>query len=529
MKRLMCLVITLIITFIAFYLFLPAINPTCISFWLFVMFIIIVYSISHFLFVDTNVEIIVKKGEENFNKLLLLFFCLIPIAIIIIDIIVSPLFNSKSYSNRIKVDENGNFTEDFEEVDFNKLALIDRDSSEKLGDRVMGQMPDYVSQFYVSSEYRQINYNDEIIRVTNLEYDGLIKWINNRKKGITAYITVNSVTGEAKLVQLDKGIKYTKSAFFSEDLKRKLRFSYPTEIFGSAKFEINNEGNPYWIVPTYSYSGISMKKKVTGAIIFDAITGKSEKKSLEDVPEWVDNVYDANLVISQVNDWGTYKHGFFNSVFSQKNVVNTTEGYNYLVMNDDVYLYTGITSVLTDESNIGFILTNLRTGDTTYYRVAGAEEYSAMSSATGQVQQMGYVSTFPLLINLNNKPTYLVSLKDAAGLVKMYAFIDVADYQKVVVTNSSEGIVNASINYLNKYSDVVSEDLLKTEEITVKEINVAVKNNNTFYYIKDENGKKYILNISLSDNLPFLKVEDKINVSYLKEKDIIEVIKVVYE
>ena len=527
-RKIRSLIITIIVGLLVFYIFLPPINPTSLQFWIYLLFILGVYFIQDFL-TDPNPNTIIRKNKKEVDKKYSYFFLplvLIPISIIIINFILSPVFNSKSYSKRIKIDENGDFNEGIEEVDFNKLALIDRDSSQKLGDRVMGQMPEYVSQFYVSSEYRQINYNDEIIRVTNLEYDGLIKWLNNRKKGITGYITVNSVTGESKLVQLEKGIKYTPSAYFGEDLKRKLRFTYPTTIFGKAKFEIDNESHPYWIVPTYSYTGISQKTKVTGAIILDAVTGKSEKKSIKDIPDWVDNIYDASLVINQVNDWGTYKNGFFNSVFSQKNVVNTTEGYNYLAMKDDVYLYTGITSVLTDESNIGFILTNLRTGDTTYYPVAGAEEYSAMSSAEGQVQQMGYKSTFPLLINLNNKPTYLVSLKDAAGLVKMYGFVDVADYQKVSVTDASEGIVNASINYLNKYSDEIDQELLVNKEITIKNISNAIKNNVTYYYIKDTEDKKYIANINISDELPFLRENDVINISYLKEKDITEIIKI---
>ena len=328
------------------------------------------------------------------------------------------------------------------------LPLLDRDSSEKLGDRVMGQMSELVSQFYVSDEYTQINYNNDIVRVTPLEYAGLIKWFSNRKDGVKAYITVNSVDGESELIKLKKGMKYMPSAYFNENLERKLRFSYPTTIFGEYNFEIDNEGNPYWIIPTIKYTGVGLKTKITGVIIFDPITGKSNKYSIDKIPTWVDNAFDANLVIEQVDNWGTYRNGFFNSVFGQKNVVNTTDGYNYLAVNDDIYMYTGITSVLADESNLGFILTNMRTGKTTFYSVPGAEEYSAMSSAEGQVQQMKYTSTFPLLINLNNKPTYLVSLKDDAGLVKMYGFIDVKDYQKVVVTDASDGIEKAAENYL---------------------------------------------------------------------------------
>ena len=314
------------------------------------------------------------------------------------------------------------------------------------------------------------------------------------------------------------------SAHFNEKLRRKLRFSYPTDIFGESRFEIDNEGHPYWITPVIKYTGISNRERVVGAVILDPTTGESQKYDLKDIPAWVDNVYYADLVIDMVNNWGEYQGGFFNSFIGQKNVTNTTTGYNYLALNDDVYLYTGITSVVSDESNLGFILTNLRTGETKYYDVPGAEEYSAMESAKGQVQQMNYDSTFPLLINLNNKPTYLVSLKDNAGLVKMYAFIDVQDYQKVVVTDASEGINKAALNYLQRYGDNSKESNIVTEkDITVKTITSSVKDGNTWYYITDTTGKKYKAKITLSDNLPFISNGDKLKVYFLEDKEIIEI------
>jgi hypothetical protein len=249
----------------------------------------------------------------------------------------------------------------------------------------------------------------------------------------------------------------------------------------------------------------------------------SKKYKTEDIPSWVDVAYSADLIIEQVDDWGTYKNGFLNSIFGQKNVVNTTEGYNYLAMNDDVYLYTGITSVVSDESNLGFILTNMRTGETKYYKVAGAEEYSAMNSAEGQVQDMGYKSTFPLLINLNGKPTYLVSLKDSNGLVKMYGFIDVVDYQKVVVTDSSKGIIAAKNNYLKGVKSEAKDEELVIEEIEVSKIYNTVINGYTYYYIETKN-KKFKLSITLSDTLPFVNNGDKIKIGYYdSDNTIIEV------
>ena len=207
-------------------------------------------------------------------------------------------------------------------------------------------------------------------------------------------------------------------------------------------------------------------------------------------------------------------------------VVNTTDGYNYLAMNDDIYLYTGITSIVADESNLGFILTNMRTKETSFYSAPGAEEYSAMASAEGAVQQMHYTSTFPLLINLNNKPTYLVSLKDDAGLVKMYGFVDVEDYQKVVITDSSKGIEAAAKNYLGDATITPSEEALTIKTITIKTIKDVTINGNSYFYLTDEDNKRYKVSITTSDNLPFLKVGSNIKIGYIVESDIITINKI---
>lgn len=522
------IVLTIIFALIVFYITLPPLNIHDASFWFYLLFIFVFYKFIGLANI-TSVRDFIVTNTNDFRKQSISVLVVMGIFVLIVltNIIVSPLFNAKSYSKRITIDESKTFTDDISEVNFNALPLLDKDSSQKLGDRVMGQMPELVSQFSVSDLYTQINYNNDIIRVTPLEYASIIKWFTNRSDGVKGYITVNSVNGEANLIKLDKGMKYMPSALFNEKLERKLRFSYPTEIFDEANFEIDNEGNPYWIVPTVTYKGVGVKKEITGVIILDPITGSSKKYKVEDVPTWVDHVYKADLIIEQVDDWGQYQDGYLNSIFGQKGVVMTTEGYNYTVMNDDVYLYTGITSVVSDESNIGFILCNMRTKETHFYSVAGAKEYSAMDSAEGQVQQMKYESSFPLLINLNGKPTYLMSLKDNAGLVKMYAFVDVADYQKVVVTDSSLGIETAANNYLTTTIGEYSEDTLVNKDITISKINMALINGNSYYYIIDTNGQKYKVLINVgSDILPFLDNGSVINISYAKEEEIIDILKI---
>ena len=527
-SKLFSIIGTLLFGFIYFYIALPAINIHTYEFWFFLTLLVLCYlvltnitSTKELITGKTTLPRAIKK-----NKVLLIIPA-IYVLIALFNFIGSPLFNAKKYASRITINDSSSFTEDVSKVDFTKLPLLDKDSSRQLGDRVMGQMSDLVSQFNVSDLYTQINYNGKIVRVTPLDYADFIKWMTNKKQGVSGYITVDSTNGESKLVRLENGMKYVESGYFNDYLYRKLRFDYPFSSFGRISFEIDEEGHPYWIVPVMKYKFIELRREVSDVIIFDPITGESKKMSVSEVPSWVDMVYFADLIIEEVDDWGNYNKGFFNSIFGQKNVVNTTEGYNYLAMNDDIYLYTGITSIVSDESNLGFILTNMRTKETVFYKVPGAEEYSAMASAEGAVQHLGYISTFPLLINLNNKPTYLVSLKDDAGLVKMYGFVDVTDYQKVVVTDSSKGIIVAAHNYLGDEKTELSNDDLTIKEIVIKRISNAIIDGNTYYYILDENNQKYKVSISVSDNLPFLTNGSKIKIGYALE-DKITVINKIY-
>ena len=529
-KVLISVIISAVYALVMYYLTFPAINIHNFSFWVYVIGVLIVFNVFNSVILLGNKVSELFQGKKKKTSLkslsVVVTIPIIIVLIIMINICLSPVFNSKEYYKRIEV-EDGDFTTEIKEVDFSKLPLLDRDSSLKIGDRTMGQMSELVSQFIVSDQYTQINYNNEIIRVTPLEYSSLIKWITNRNSGIKGYITVNSTTGEAKLKKMDKGMKYAPSAYFNENLYRKLQFSYPTLNFDSVNFEIDNDGNPYWIASVVKYAGVGLRRDVTGVVIFNPINGKSKYYDVDKVPSWVDHVYEADLILEQVSDWGRYKNGFLNSIITQKGVVETTEGYNYLAQDDDIYLYTGITSVISDESNIGFILTNMRTKQTKFYGVAGAEEYSAMDSAKGQVQQMNYNSTFPLLINLNDRPTYLVSLKDNAGLVKMYAFVDVVDYQKVVVTDSSEGIIKASENYLNDIGEAETSTNLKEKEITVSNIKTVIIDGNTFYYFMDEYEQKYKVSIKADKNrLPFLNEGDTIKIKYKKEADVITIFKI---
>ena len=441
-------------------------------------------------------------------------------AIIILMIVASViglrLFNASRYRDLITL-TNADFAADVAEVNMSHIPVVDKDTASRLGSRKLGEMTDLVSQFEIQNNYTQINYKGSPYRVTPLAYADPIKWLTNQSKGLPAYITVNMVNQETNLVWLESGMKYSPSEYFFRNIYRYIRFKYPTKMFETVSFEIDDNGIPYWVAPTINYRiGWWDGKDINGAVLVNAVTGESSYYEKQDVPQWIDQLYDSNLIITQLDDNGLFQNGFFNSIFGQRNVRRTTYGYNYMAINDDVYLYTGMSSVTSDESNIGFVLVNLRTKETKFYTVPGATELSAMGSAEGQVQHLGYKSTFPLLLNISDRPTYFISLKDAAGLVKMYAFVDVEQYQ---IVGTGQTIDEAKANYrevLNLEDVVVVEEQETTEYTgTIDAIASAVVSGNTCYYFTlTGNDQVYTAYIGTYEKLPFLQAGDRVRFTY---------------
>lgn len=516
---------------VAYFVILPPINPMALSFWFFFGPAVII-----------PLVILIQSAalKNGFNKGKSLW----PILVVILAVgvffggmvLTSPVFNSSGFANRINV-VTASFEEDIKPVDFDNLPLLDKASSQKVGDRVVGQIAELVSQFNVSDEYSLINYNGKIVRVTPLEHIDFYKYMGNRN-GTAGYVLVDCTTGEAQLVRTEDGLKYLPSSYLFKNLNRHVQIHYPFCILGETSFEIDENGTPFWIIQTMKYAWVNVRPAVSGVITCNAITGELAKYSIGEVPAWIDNVVDAHLVIDEINSWGTYKGGYVNSQFSQKNVVQATDGYTYITHDDDVFMYTGITSVASDESNIGFMMVNLRTHEARYYAVPGAEEYSAMDSAKGAVQEKNYTSTFPLLINLDGRPTYLLSLKDSADLVKMYAFVDVQDYQKVYVSDAGKGIKYAAEEYLKMLKgssepdptpvnpqDPTDPATLKTDTITIQNITSVIVDNNTVFIVVSTYNKKYeiVANVDLTV-VPFLKEGDTLQVVYYEGENELNIV-----
>ena len=515
-------IVTAIFGFL-YYLLLPAISLQSIGFWLFL--------IAYFLCVG-GISMIAGSAIEYetdlFGKITMGLAGLLLVIFLGGLFFGSDLFTAHSLAN-VYGDENikeEDIPTYFATLD--NIPLTDKDTAYNLAIRQMGSLNgDEVSQFELhnsySSTYKGISY-----RVAPLGYAGFFQWNNNKDTGIPAYISVNMTNQNAEINRLDKTIKYGPSEFFGRDLKRHLRKDYPNDIFDESSFELDEDGNPYWITPVIKPTvGMFNGDDVVSVIVTNAVTGENEKYALDKTPSWIDNVYPSYLIIQQYDWYGSYQSGFWNSIFGKKNAVVTTEGYNYVPKGDDVYIYTGVTSLVADESNIGFIVVNKRTKETTYYKYAGAEEYSAMSSAEGVVQQFGYTATFPLLVNVEGVPTYYLALKDTSGLVKSYALINVKDYQIVVAEKTLKATLE---NYLIAIGKKTEADVSDPEDVTKPEVNTnydteiegvieTIKtgdiDGNTYFYIKLENDERYFkISLANSELVIMANAGDRILIEY---------------
>ena len=513
------IVLSAFLIFAVFYVMLPAINlkdRTFITFLIICIGIVLVVNffsyVLAFLSSIGDKSVSFKDGVERPLKYGLGLAAALVVLSIVATVIGIPFFNANRYRDLITITD-GDFAADVAELNMSQIPVVDRDTASRLGSRKLGEMTELVSQFEIASNYTQINYKGSPYRVTPLRYADPVKWLFNMRTGLPAYITVDMVTQETNLVWLEEGMKYSPSEYFFRNIYRHLRFHYPTKIFDTVSFEIDDDGTPYWVAPTIDYRiGWWDGTDINGAVLVNAVTGESKYYPKDEVPQWIDQLYTSDLIITQLDDNGKYQNGFLNSIFGQRNVRRTTYGYNYLAINDDVYLYTGMSSVTADESNIGFVLVNLRTKETKFYTVPGATEYSAMESAEGQVEDLNYTATFPLLPNVSNRPTYFVSPKDAAVLVKMYAFVDVEQYQ---IVGTGQTIDEARRNYrqaLNlEDAEIALESADEPVSGTIEEIYAVVVSGNTVYYFTLTGDETiYTASITSNERLPFMKSGDRV-------------------
>ncbi|MGB7595015.1 MAG: CvpA family protein [Erysipelotrichaceae bacterium] len=503
------LVIVVLLALVIDYVTLPAYNLQNSGIYMLFAFYFIAFGVLNFLFSQRFSTLV--RNSVAIGALLVVF-------VVVMSLLGSELINSRKYRDQIVITEKTDFSSNFSAIALNRIPVVDKATAIQLGDKQIGKVQGLGSQYNIDPTYTLVSTPTNILRVSPLEYQDIIKWFNNRDTGIPDYIRVNvNDASDVSMVALAKGMKYVPSAFFDQDLLRHVRFKYRTAILQDFSFEVDDSGKPYYVLSVVQPKiGLFGGKDAIGVIVVDPVDGSMNKYDLASVPAWVDRVQPTELAWAQIDNWGYYVHGFWNTIFGQKDMIQTTAGYNYVSINGSTYVFSGMTSVGADKSIVGFSLINLHTKKADFYRIGGADEASAMSSAQGQVQHLGYVATFPVLLNVEKQPTYFISLKDQEGLVKMYAFVAVTDYSLVGVGDTVAAAQVAYINKLNEKGVIEGSTQLKTVEAKITAIDVAIVGGNSNYYLRLEGVNKLLIApIGISSELAISKVGDTVKVTYL--------------
>jgi hypothetical protein len=498
-KTLIVLIAVLVaIIAIAYWWFHPPINIHSSDLWVFLAIFVILPSFITFRTISRSYATGDGKRERSEKKAARFkHLSWVPVAVAVVGIVGAVASysiwpgNAEKYASLLHV-EDSDFASDIQEVDYNSIPVIDKESSVLLGNRTLGEIPEYVSQFEISNIYSQINYQGRPVRVSPLEYADLFKWFYNKDTGVPAYVLVDMASQDTQVVRLDQPIYYVDSEPLERNIDRYVQLKYPFYMFEEKSFEIDEDGTPWWICPVQDRTiGLFGGETISRVVLVNASTGETQDYAIGDVPQWVDRAYPSDLVVQQYNWYGSLKGGWLNSWLGQSGVVQTTPGtdgntgYNYIAKDDDVWLYSGVTSATADNAIVGFVLVNQRTAETHYYSVAGATEESAMKSAEGQVQNLGYHASFPLLLNINGQPTYFMALKDDAGLAKKFAMIDIQRYQNVAIGDT---VADCQKSYkallaTNGAVGAVDESSLQKADGQIRTISQAVVDSNTHFYL----------------------------------------------
>lgn len=549
LKIIICIIGTVIGAAVAYYFMLPPLNFKSTDTY---MYLGVVAAIFIGLLFLTSGAMAKPEYVEYVKKKSIVPIILIAVLVVVVAVgmvISSVFFRAKTYSKIIDVDESKSFASDIQDADFSSVPVLDNAAASVLANRTLGDLASIgkVSQFEVSNQFTQINYKNNPVKLTTLAYGDVFKWLKNTSTGLPGYVVVNMVTQKAELVTLTEGeyIRYSTNEHFSKYLMRHVRFAYPTYIFDTPRFEIDEEGRPYWLCPVLDKTiGLFGGTDVKGIIIVDAVSGEMTEYSVDEVKnsaelQWIDGIYSENLLVEQFNYYGQYQKGFINSVLGQDGVRMATQGQNFLAQGDDVYMYTGVTSAGNDQAIIGFVLINMRTKDASFYDVSGATENSAQISAQGAVQDYNYKATFPILLNISGQPTYFMTLKDSGDLVKRYAMVNVQNYQVVVTGEKISECTEAYVNSLKQNNINIKVDIDKIEDATenagneenneqvellkvkgvVSDIRTAVIDGNSVYFIElDESGVYYSIKAADAENVVIMNIGDKVTVSYAESE-----------
>lgn len=522
MKKPLAIITIIIIAFLFFYFGMPVINYGFLKLPVMLLLLTILAIV-----LTIGWQVTGNKTKFIFTKmhrvLLWVALALVLYLTVVPFFTTAPIFRSGEYRELIGSIKTGNkMSEHIAPLTIKKVRVVDEQLAYLLGEKILGSEPALGSRTELGHFAIQ-KVDGELYWVAPLLHSGFFKWLNN-SGGTDGYVMVSATNErDVKLVQEVNGkaltIKYQPEAFFGSYLKRHLYFNgYATAGLENFTFEIDDDGKPYWVVTKYVKEIGFAGENAAGVVVVDAQTGAISEYSIAEAPAWIDRIQPEEFVSEQLDDWGEYVHGYFN-FSNQDKLITTTHGLTLVYGEDNrSYWYTGVSSVGKDESAVGFVLVDTRTKEATLYKQSGATEYAAQTSAEGKVQEKGYHASLPVPYTINNIPTYVMTLKDDAGLIKMYAMVAIGDYTIVGVGNtmqetlmSYKNVFNMSGNRINPEA-ITNRKMLKT---VVERIQSDIKNGNSFYYFTIEGSPKIFIGSSqISNELPVTMAGDSISISF---------------
>lgn len=572
LRLLISAVLTIIAGGIVYYMMLPALNFKDVNMYIFIMVLIVLFMVFFALACKANKKIERREYIKKKSKVPVIIVAALVVVMAIGWLCGATIFRASSYNKLMPV-TTSEFSTDFEKLSVDSVPRVDESRALTLADQQLGSLSEYKSQYVVSNTTTMINYNNRPVRVAYLEYADVFKWFNNTKEGVPAYMIIDLISQKVTVVncveQFGSCIQYSPTELFNEKLIRHIRFQYPTELLDTPNFEISDDGHPYWITPVLDKTiGLFGGTDVKGAIITDALNGESVYYDIEQVRsdeslQWIDVVYSANLLVQQYDYYGKFQNGFWNSIIFQNDVSQASQGNGYIAMNDDVWIYTGVTSSESDASNFGFILSNQRTKETRYYENGGAIETAAQQSAEDAVQNYQYAATFPILLDIEGQPTYFMSLYGSSNTVKGYALVNLADktivgtgivdemksdakalnaaVENYIQALKDKNIIGTDINVDEYLVDETDEDAGGTAQETpaengntaapsapaadgsqvtgeVTSILTSVNNGNTYYYLQI-NGTYYYISVADCMDVLLVQTGDTVTVTVGSEAD----------
>lgn len=572
LRLLISAVLTIIAGGIVYYMMLPALNFKDVNMYIFVMVLIVLFMVFFALACKANKKIERREYIKKKSKVPVIIAAVLVLVMAVGWLCGATIFRASSYNKLMPV-TTSEFSTDFEKLSVDSVPRVDESRALTLADQQLGSLSEYKSQYVVSNTTTMINYNNRPVRVAYLEYADVFKWFNNTKEGVPAYMIIDLISQKVTVVncveQFGSCIQYSPTELFNEKLIRHIRFQYPTELLDTPNFEISDDGHPYWITPVLDKTiGLFGGTDVKGAIITDALSGESVYYDIEQVRsdeslQWIDVVYSANLLVQQYDYYGKFQNGFWNSIIFQNDVSQASQGNGYIAMDDDVWIYTGVTSSESDASNFGFILSNQRTKETRYYENGGAIETAAQQSAEDAVQNYQYAATFPILLDIEGQPTYFMSLYGSSNTVKGYALVNLADktivgtgivdemksdakalnaaVENYIQALKDKNIIGTDINVDEYLVDETDEDAGGTAQETpaengntaapsapaadgsqvtgeVTSILTSVNNGNTYYYLQI-NGTYYYISVADCMDVLLVQTGDTVTVTVGSEAD----------